>query len=425
MLDHFFGNATFIPHGYCLLWRPDLVAMHVGGDVLIFIAYTVIAFSIWRFMRVRKEFRFNGVALLFAAFVFGCGVTHLFSAIALWWPAYEIQAIAKVTVAVISVAAAIAIWRALPMIIGFPTVTEIKQGKERLQYEISERAAAERAIAERDKMHITLRANEAQLLAALQRAKRAEQTRSTFLAAMSHDLRTPLNAIMGFSDALRLRIAEKIGRAKEVEYFDHIHSSAAHLLDLINDLLDLSSIEGGAFRITPEDIDMAELVDEVVTESRSAARSADVVFRVTAQTDAAKAYCDRVAMHRMISNILGNAVKYSPEGGVIDVVIASDFENISITIIDDGEGFPLGRLDSLRTPFTQADSKKDGVGLGLTIVDVLAKAQHGAMHMENSERRGAKVTLTIPRAQLAKARQGAASLDTLNSLFPTASIGVA
>ena len=93
VIEYLFGTAGFMPHGYCLLWRPDIVGMHVGADMLIFVAYSVIAFCLHLFVKRRPEFRYSTMVLLSAAFIGGCGITHLFAAVSLWWPAYGLSLI--------------------------------------------------------------------------------------------------------------------------------------------------------------------------------------------------------------------------------------------------------------------------------------------------------------------------------------------
>ena len=396
MFEYLFGTASFMPHGYCLLWRPDIVAMHVTGDVLVFAAYTAIALAIRKFMRERPEFRFNGLAYLFAAFVFGCGIAHLFGAVSLWWPAYGAQAILKLMVALVSVGAAVAVWRSLPVILEIPTATKLQEDRDRLAAEINDRRRAEAAIRQRDLIQRQLIDNEAELRIALDAAKQAERAKAGFLAAMSHDLRTPLNAIIGFSDTLRLGIIKGLGRAREEEYFDHIHSSARHLLGLVNELLDLSALESGRAKLAPEELNVDDIVGHAVADAQIAANETGVKLSVSTCGLPSKIYADEVALRRMLSNLLGNAVKLSPTGGSIDVSIKVQGGKVRIVIIDDGPGFPEANIDWLRRPFEQADNRRDGIGLGLAIVDALAKAHGGALELANEPGRGAHVLIELP-----------------------------
>jgi len=377
MLDYLFGTAGFMPHGMCLLWRPDIVAMHVGADVLTFLAYSVIALSIRRFLTYRPEFRYNRAALLSAAFVGGCGVTHLFSAVSLWWPAYGAQAMMKVTVAMISVAAAVAIWRIIPTLGAYPTPPEIE---------------ARRETEER------LRDREAELRDALLMLQNADKAKASFFAAMSHDLRTPLNAILGFSEALKLEIFGRLANPKQAEYIEHIRSSGAQLLTLISDLLDLSGIESGARTIKRETVPARPLLEEILRqfEVSSASQKRRVRIALTCTTDSL--YTDEASFPRIINNLLANSAKYGSEDGTITVKVAQNRSGTTLTVSDDGPGFPTGKIDAMRAPFMREKSTDDGIGIGLAIVDRLMDLHGGAMTLDNVPGGGARVALRFPAA---------------------------
>ena len=383
MFEYLFGTAGFMPHGMCLLWRPDIVAMHVGADVLTFLAYSAIAFSIHRFLNYRPEFRYNRVALLSAAFVGGCGIMHLFSAVSLWWPAYGLQAILKTMVALISVAAAVAIWRLVPAMGSYPTPPEIEARQE---------------------AEIRLREREVELSDALDRVQAANRAKANFLAAMSHDLRTPLNAIIGFSDTLKLEIFGTLANAKQTEYVEHIRSSGAQLLTLIDDLLDLSGIEGGTRAIRPESLAAPALLEEIVSQFEVSSASQNRRVNVGFTCSADHLFADEAGFRRILNNLLANSAKYGRLNGTIwvDVVICGS--EIVLTVSDDGPGFPADKIDAMRAPFTREKASDDGIGIGLAIVDRLVELHGGSMTLANAPEGGARVTVHLPLAAQGRKR---------------------
>jgi hypothetical protein len=120
MLHEMIHGAAYMAHGYCLLWKPWLVALHAGSDLLIFAAYFAIPVAIWTFVSKRPNIEMKGLARLFAAFILWCGLTHIVNLVTLWWPIYEFQALVKAITAAISVTTAVAIFPLIPKAAGHP-----------------------------------------------------------------------------------------------------------------------------------------------------------------------------------------------------------------------------------------------------------------------------------------------------------------
>jgi len=375
VIEYLFGTAGFMPHGYCLLWRPDIVGMHVGADMLIFVAYSVIAFCLHLFVKRRPEFRYSTMVFLSAAFIGGCGITHLFAAVSLWWPAYGMQALLKLGVALISVAAAVQLWRSLPSLASYPSLSEIEARK-----------VAENA----------LKKSNEKLGNALSAAKSADTSKAAFLAAMSHDLRTPLNAILGFGEALAMGISGKLANAKQSEYVDHIRGSAAHLLTLINDLLDLSGVEADQTSWNCKPITLSPLLQEIATRFEVSTAFAQRELSVKVECPETSICADEPALRRIFNNLLENSAKYAPRSTVIEIVAEQSKDYVAISVIDDGPGFPEGREESMRAPFSREKASDDGLGIGLAIVDALTRKHGGKLELSNEANRGAKVTVRLP-----------------------------
>lgn len=146
ILTYLFGAAAFVPHGYCLLWRPDLVALHAISDVATAIAYFSIPAAIVVFMRRRPDFDHPNVAALFAIFILGCGLTHVADLTTLWWPVYGLEGLLKAGTATASILTAIVVWRLLPQVLLVPGPAQLRQANEDLRAEVLRRSAAEAAL---------------------------------------------------------------------------------------------------------------------------------------------------------------------------------------------------------------------------------------------------------------------------------------
>ena len=146
IIDYLFGAASFVPHGYCLLWRPDLVALHAISDALTALAYFSIPCAILVFLHRRPEIQYPWLAALFAAFILGCGMTHVADLATLWWPVYGLEGLLKAATAIVSVVTAILIWPLLPQVLALPTPAQLQRKNEALGAEVARRGAAEAAL---------------------------------------------------------------------------------------------------------------------------------------------------------------------------------------------------------------------------------------------------------------------------------------
>ena len=213
-------------------------------------------------------------------------------------------------------------------------------------------------------------------------AEAANASKTAFLANMSHELRTPLNAILGFSEIISQECFGAVGNARYKDYAGDIHSSGAHLLSLINDLLDIAKIETGRMEISPNPLD-ARRTFEIALKLigfKAAEKRQQLVIHV--EQNAPPLYADERALKQMLINLVSNAVKFTPEGGRIDVLAsAAKGGGFQIMVRDNGPGIPREKLANVFTPFSQVDNRYDrqagGTGLGLALVRGLAELHGG------------------------------------------------
>ncbi len=233
-------------------------------------------------------------------------------------------------------------------------------------------------------------------------AEAANASKTIFLANMSHELRTPLNAILGFSDIIA---EQSFGPAMDrySEYARDIHNSGAHLLSLINDLLDVAKIEAGKMEIDPQPLDPQPLLENVhrLMGSRAAAKGQVLDFDLN--KNMRQIIADPRAIKQIVLNLVSNAIKFTPAGGRIQVRCGlADTGGFTISVEDNGPGIPKEKLAKVFKPFSQVDNRYDsnggGTGLGLALVQGLAQLHGGNATIESEVGAGTKVTVYFPLA---------------------------
>lgn len=242
------------------------------------------------------------------------------------------------------------------------------------------------------------RARETALDQARQDAEALAAGKSRFLANMSHELRTPLNAIMGFSDIMRARmfgpLPEKYG-----EYGEMIHESGQHLLDLINDVLDMSKIEAERFQLSIERFDAREAVSASLRLMRLQADGAGVKLRGVLPAEGLEVDADRRAIKQIVLNLVSNALKFTPKGGSVTVTAQGFDRDFELVVADTGVGISREDLDRLGRPYEQAGDnarRQMGTGLGLSLVRSFAELHGGEMIIESTLGEGTTVTVRLP-----------------------------
>jgi cell cycle sensor histidine kinase DivJ len=242
------------------------------------------------------------------------------------------------------------------------------------------------------------RARETALQQARAEAEGLAAGRARFLANMSHELRTPLNAIMGFSDIMRARmfgpLTDRYG-----EYAELIHESGRHLLDLINDVLDMSKIEAERFELTRGEFDAREAVTAAMRLMRVQADAAGVQLRGVLPPTELEVDADRRALKQIVLNLVSNALKFTPRGGQVIVSADGHDGQLELVVADTGVGISPEDLERLGRPYEQAggvEQRAMGTGLGLSLVRAFAKLHGGEMNIESRLGAGTSVSVRMP-----------------------------
>jgi two-component system, cell cycle sensor histidine kinase PleC len=272
----------------------------------------------------------------------------------------------------------------------------LRESERRQMATIGDLFASQQTL-ERQKSELSI-ANQ-KYLAEKERAENANRAKSEFLANMSHELRTPLNAILGFSDILQNEMFGPLGSAKYDEYAKDIFDSGKHLLNVINDILDMSKIEAGHMQIDFETIDLAPLIEETLRFTSVPARQKNIQVDQTVATGLTM-LGDRRAMKQVLLNLLSNAVKFTNDGGIISLRARKVSGAVILTIKDTGIGIPKAAMRKIGQPFEQVQSQyaksKGGSGLGLAISRSLTHLHAGKMRICSAEGVGTMISIRIP-----------------------------
>ncbi len=232
-------------------------------------------------------------------------------------------------------------------------------------------------------------------------AERENKAKTEFLANMSHELRTPLNAILGFSEAMQKELFGPLGHRRYVEYTHDIHNAGAHLLSLVNDILDLSRIELEGMTLATQRIDFARVCNNCLAIVRGRAERGGVQLRFEGVPPFPEIETDERRLKQILINLLSNAVKFTPIGGTVTLDLAPGMDGgAAISVRDTGIGMSREELDNALRPFWQADAGLDrafeGTGLGLALVNELLRMMGGRLNLESEPGVGTIATVILP-----------------------------
>jgi cell cycle sensor histidine kinase DivJ len=241
---------------------------------------------------------------------------------------------------------------------------------------------------------------EAELVRTRDEAESANRIKTQFLANMSHELRTPLNSIMGFSEILNRELFGSLGEGRYRDYAHLIHESGEHLLNVVNDILDISKIETGKFKILKEPVDVSTLVKSCCDVMRHTAEQKQLALMLEVAPCLPALSADNRACKQMLLNVISNAIKFTNPGGSVCVSARASNGAVELAVTDNGVGIAAAELPKLGNPFVQASNSHDGscegAGLGLSVVKGLARLHGGKLELKSTLGKGTTATITLP-----------------------------
>ena len=413
-LYQFFSDNYMAPHGFCFMWLPEILWLHVAADLLIAIAYFSIPLALWRFARRRPDMPFNRLFILFATFITLCGLTHLFGILVLWKPYYGIEGLLMLATGIVSATTAVLVWRILPSAIMLPSPSQLAEMNERLSrtYEETERQVQDRT---RELQDANVKLEEER-----RRADEASQAKSEFLANMSHEIRTPMNVVLGLAKILSE--GEPLSD-RQKKYLETLDVSAKSLLALIDDLLDIARIESNTQSITYVPVNITDIARETVDILEVRAQEKGLRMQMVLEDPGLAAHWHRAdpkRLRQILYNLCGNAIKFTKAGG-ITVALSRDSstpvrEGIILRVSDTGIGIAPAEQGRIFEKFVQVDPSLNreygGTGLGLAITKMLIDQMGGAISLESELGKGSTFTVVLPLERAEKPASKAVAVDS-------------
>jgi len=248
------------------------------------------------------------------------------------------------------------------------------------------------------------------LRVAKESAEKANRAKSEFLANISHELRTPLNAIIGFSEVMMQGILGPVANQSYQGYLKDIHDSGIDLLNIINDILDLSKAEAGKLELSEQSVDVTSLIDAVARLMATKIDVAGLTLETTIAPDLGNLVCDRLKLKQVLLNLLSNAVKFTPPGGRIEVSASADAATgFIVAIRDTGIGIAEEDIARVQMPFEQVESSlsrsHNGTGLGLPLTAAMMALHGGTLALRSELGRGTVATICFPPDRLVGAER--------------------
>jgi PAS domain S-box-containing protein len=245
---------------------------------------------------------------------------------------------------------------------------------------------------------------EKDLLAAKVEAEDANRAKSQFLANMSHELRTPLNAVIGFSEIIKNEMLGAINDPRYRDYAGDIHRSGVHLLQLINDILDLTKVEAGKYELREEVCDLAKAACDAARLMRDLAAESGLILETQAPDDLPFLFADERCLRQIVVNFLSNAVKFTPKGGRIEVGVRLEADGaLMISVADTGIGMKREDIPRALSPFRQLEHslgrRYEGTGLGLPLVKALLELHQGSLQIESELGHGTTAIARFPASR--------------------------
>ena len=391
-MEHLTGwlsTQGFLPHGHCYLWTPALLWSFVVAESVIVFSYFSIPVGLVWFVKQRRDLQFNWMFILFSAFIFACGTTHLIGIWTIWHPDYWLDAAVKIVTATVSVVTAVLLWPLIPKALKLPSTKQLEEIVVRLQEEIARRKLAEDQLSQ---LNTSLKRRTHQI-------ETVNQELQAFAYSVSHDLRAPLRGIDGWSQALVEDYAERLDETAR-GYLARVRAETQRMGDLIDDLLQLSRVSRDDIRSEP--VDMSALADGVAGRLKEAHPGRRIEFEIQPDLEAQG---DPRLLEIALTNLLGNAVKFTAPQPVARIEFGSHMEEDPETQVrrkifyvrDNGVGFDMAYAQKLFSAFQRLHKASEfpGTGIGLATVQRIVHRHEGRIWAESQVGQGAGFYFTL------------------------------
>jgi len=259
----------------------------------------------------------------------------------------------------------------------------------------------QRLLVENKRLVESLQRSNKLLFEANEGLKKATEAKSEFLAGMSHELRTPLNAVIGFSELMLDGVPGEINDEQR-QCLNDILSSGQHVLNLVNDVLDLSKVEAGKIELKPENLNLTDVIDGVAQTAKPMLDDNRHKLGVSVEEGLPPVRADKNRLRQIFLNLLSNAIKFTPAGGQLGIEVSRQGDWCQVSVIDNGIGIRKDDQERIFEPFCQLDNpltkEKSGTGLGLTLVNQIIEKHGGQIWVESEYGKGSRFTFILPLA---------------------------
>lgn len=353
------------PHGYCLLWQPQLVALHVVSDAIIGLAYFSIPVALAWLVLKRRQIEFNWVIVLFAAFILACGTTHFISILVLWVPAYGLEGVAKAFTAIVSIATAILIWPIVPKILAMPSPTELQRLNAELVREAEARAHAEEQLRQAQKM----------------------EAFGQLTGGIAHDFNNLLLIVAGNIERAMRAVPEKTPAARNLANALTASDRAGALTAQLLAFARKSPLEVRLQEVAPILQGARELLGQAAGEN------VDITFDIA--DDLHPVLTDRNQLENALLNLVLNARDAMPAGGKVGIAARNRENEVEIVVRDEGTGMDEATLEKAAEPFFTTKPIGSGSGLGLSQVYGFLHQIGGRLQISSTPGTGTTVRLFL------------------------------
>jgi signal transduction histidine kinase len=385
-LGWLFSSENFMPHGHCFLWQPGTLWLNVGSDALIAASYFAIPIALYYYVRRRKEeIPYVWMPLMFAAFIFLCGGTHIMEIWTVWDPIYRAEGALKMITGLVSFATTLSLIWIMPRAM-------LLQTPSQLQVEVAARTA------ELAEVNAQLRAEIAARAAAEEQLRFADRQKDEFLATLAHELRNPLAPIR---NALKLLHSPGIEEAKR-QWGTQVISRQVHRMALLlDDLLDVSQITRSRLELKLQSVDLGSLIASAVETASPLIEERKHTFQVALPPESITVQVDPLRISQAVANLLTNAAKYTNPGGHISLLVETDGPALAITVKDTGIGFEPSAAGEMFEMFAQVSRSKAtserGLGIGLALVRAFVALHGGTVEATSGgSDQGSEFRIRIP-----------------------------
>lgn len=385
-IAEFFRSGSFMPHGMCYLWKPEILWLHVASDSLIAASYFTIPAGLFFLVRRRDDLEFKWLFLLFTSFILLCGLTHVLNVVIVWNPLYGPEGLMKLVTGVVSGITAIALWKLLPTAATIPGPAHYRAINADLSEQVQLRSAAEQRL--RD-LNETL---EAQVQRRTMELEQANRNLEDFAYIASHDLRAPLTSVAQLVSAIEEDLPDQLEETS-VDYLAMVKSRVERMQTMLEDILAYS--RAGRIDSPPEQVDCNALLSEIATWVAPPAG-----LSITAATELPTLTIEKSVLEQIFLNLISNAIKHHDRSeGTVSVSYERTPDSHEFTFRDDGPGIPPHYHERITKMFQTLKSRDEveGSGIGLAIVQKLVHSKGGSLAIRSPlNGRGSAFIVTLP-----------------------------